>query len=166
MLFASGYAGAYAFPVVAPLAQVSKSYKCDELKVLAHELRNMTLLKDGKITSSGTAKALCPKAGMGEGTSFFGPLLDLLPIENISGLNSDKVLFIFPRPILCAAILSNEKNEPLSNEKLLFPKVSFRAAMIANLTLRPLGGGVAPYSYEWRLGPSSWLPAYKRAKSL
>ena len=162
--FAAGFNGAYAFPPVAPLARVSQAYNGEELKALAQGLRRLSLLKDRKFTAS---QLSCPQAGIMEGTDFFGPLLDLPPLDGI--LVSDKVLFTFPRTVLCAALLGQVDGELLtlkliSNTKRSFVQApdfqpfSFRAAMVTNLAIRPLKRGAAPYSFEWRLGPGCWLP--------
>jgi hypothetical protein len=154
-LFAEGFFGAYAFPVAAPLALVSKPFKSEELKVLSHELRAVTLSNNGKLSPSGAVQVVCPLV---EGAAFFGPRLDLPSLETISGLSNEKVNFLFPDIVLCAAILGPNEEKPRVSE---IPVTSFRAARIANLAIRPLEGGAAPYSYEWRLGPEGWLPAFR-----
>jgi hypothetical protein len=158
-LFAGGYSGAYSFPAAVPLALVSQPYENEELKALAHELRQKTLLKDGKISTGPSVEVLCPQA---ENIFFFGPLLDLPPPETFIGLNNDKLLFTFPKIVLCAAVLG-PKDEKVTLENMCVP-FSFRAARIANLAIRPLEIGTAPYSWEWRLGPDCWLPAYKKPR--
>ena len=123
-LFSKGFSGAYSFPPVAPLAIVSSSYKKEELIVISHALRQTTLLKDGKITASGTAQTFCPHIfPHGEGFTFFGPLLDLPPLETIPGLinseNNGKVLYTFPKVVLCTALLKSwetQKPKPQYNE--------------------------------------------------
>jgi len=156
-LFAEGFFGAYAFPAAAPLALVSRAYKSEELKALAHELRALTLSNDGKITPRQTAQVACP---LGEGVTFFGPQLDLPSPETLSGLRNEKLRFLFPTIVLCAALLGPREEKPRISE---MPVPGFRAARIANLAIRPLEGGAAPYSYEWRLGPECWLPGFRLA---
>jgi len=158
-LFAGGFAGAYAFPVLAPLAQVSRSFSPEELKALAHELRSLTLSNDGKITAGRPGRVVCPPA---EGAVLFGPLLDLPSPETISGLSNEKARFLFPQIVLCAALLGPKEETPdISGLSV----ISFRAAGIANLAIRPLEGGAAPYSFEWRLGQERWLPAFTRSRN-
>ena len=159
-LFSLGFTGAYSFPAAAPLAMVSLSYNFSELKALAHELRCISHSKNGKITAGETARVSCPMTGT---AAFFGPLLDLPPLDTLNGWNNEKLTFIFPRTLLCAAILSAD-NRDQKEEKLSIPdftSFSFRAAKVSNLAIRPLKA--SPYSYEWRLGPDCWLPAYKRS---
>ena len=163
-LFSLGFPGAYSFPVAAPLAMVSQAYNPSELKTLAHELRRFSYSKDGKITIGEAAQVSCSHAGLAGSPAFFGPMLDLPPLETLMGLNNEKLTFIFPKVVLCAAILSTEKEDP-KEETLKVPDFlpfSFRAARVSNLAIRPIKGAAAPYSNEWRLGPDCWLPAYKR----
>jgi hypothetical protein len=48
----------------------------------------------------------------------------------------------------------------------------FRAAMVANLVIKPLSAadpspspeGEAPYSFAWRIAPPHWLPSPSRIK--
>ena len=150
-LFVAGFNGAYAFPSAAPLARVSQAYNGEELKALAQGLRRLSLLKDGKFTAS---QLSCFQAGI-EGAAFFGPLLDLSPLDIIQ--NNDKAFFTFPRTLLCAALLS-PGDEELQVQAPAFQPFSFRAAMVSNLAIRPLKRGAASYSFEWRLGPGCWLP--------
>jgi len=52
----------------------------------------------------------------------------------------------------------------VAGEKRAFgetPALSFRAAAVANLAIRPLAGGEAGFSFEWKIGPPEWLPGYK-----
>ena len=83
----------------------------------------------------------------------------------------DKLLCQLIPPVLCAALLSpegNSKNAALA-EKLnsaKAPSCSFRAASLANLTIRPLKGAaqenpLADYSFEWKISQPVWLPAYR-----
>ena len=169
-LFAAGFNGAYAFPTVAPLALVKKPFEKDELKALAKEIRQISLLNDGKI-STGELSSL--QAEIFNGASFFGPLLDLpsldkIPWDIIPGFINDKVLFTFPGVVLCAAALNVRDvcvGSWLENVKSLLPDFqpfSFRAAMVTNLIIRPLKTGAEPFSFKWRLEEGCWLPKYER----
>jgi hypothetical protein len=153
-LFEAGFMGAYSFPAAAPLALLSRPLSKEDLKKIAREIRGVTLSKDGKITATGTGLVRCPENTPFEG-ALCGPLLDI-SAESLSGLNNEKTLYIFPKIILCAAIVSNEQ---IPAE---FPELSFRAAMVSNLAISPLKSGVAPYSLRWRLGQGCWLPAHSR----
>ena len=160
MLFSDGFYGAYSFPLAAPLALVSRSFDRAELKELGRNIRNLTKEKDGKIVGSSAVQANCPG-----GFSFFGPGLNLQLKEDLFPASTkDKILHILSPPVLCVTLLGSEKM-PVSKEE---PALSFRAASLANLTLRPLDNGAAGYSYEyysyecysyeWKIGPPVWLP--------
>ena len=175
-LFTQGIAGAYAFPSVALLALISREFSIDELKALARDLRDTTLSKNGKISAEKAELLSFPQTSLGKNTALFGPALDLPSLENISGLNNEKVLIRFPKIILCAAFLGKE-NEPgppggiqnvvdLQRGAVDSPVLSFRSAKVSNLAICPLGAGTAAYSFKWRLGPECWLPSYKKHKSM
>ena len=154
VLFRHGTAGARAFPVSAPLALVSRSFNRDELKALAHELRYMSLQTDGRISAGSAALLGCP--GGIPFPDFFGPLLDLGSPESMEALKNEKLLYPFSKTLLCAALLGPDAKAP----SVPCQPLSFRAASVSNLAIRQLEEN--PYSYEWRLGPLCWLPAYRR----
>ena len=165
-LFAAGLWGAHSFPAAAPLAMVSRSFSREELKELARNIRNLTDRTDGKIQSSGAALTHCPTRTIAcdrAYLSFFGPRLNLSIKEDDLGLARDKVLNTFHPLILCAALVDSELNLAEKNrpgENLIFeeaPVLSFRAAALANLAIRPLGAGESNYSFEWRIGNPVWL---------
>jgi hypothetical protein len=169
-LFAGGITGAYSFPNVAPLARVSRACSREELKALAHGLREWTLAdgKDGKL-QTGTAQSVSCSVGVGRELTLFGATLEtvcaapqetLLPGGHsaLSGLPHDALVFGFPRLILAAALLGCG-DERLAASLPPAPVLSFRAAMIANMTLTPLGCGEAAYSFAWKIGEPVWLPA-------
>ena len=164
-LFTKGFSGAYSFPPVAPLAELSQFFGKDELKELAGNIRKLSMAQDGKLSSAGNGL----NAGFGA-LSFFGPLLNPSAdpivieavVEGLSETARKKITRSFFPSVLCAALVrSGEK--PLPKEG---PTLSFRAAALANLAIRPLPEGTAEapvYSYEWEMGPLVWLPAYKKA---
>jgi hypothetical protein len=199
-LFAAGIMGAYSFPNVAPLAGVSRACSREELKALAHALREWTLAdgSDGKL-QTGTAQSVSCPAWTGRELTLFGATLEtarsapqeaLLPSEYsalsplpqdampstsvapqdalgsaLSALPQEALVFRFPHLILSAALLGHGDERLVTNLSPM-PPVSFRAAMIANMTLTPLGCGETAYSFAWQIGEPVWLPAYKRDKSL
>jgi len=157
-LFAKGFYGAYSFPPAAPLAELSRPFNRNELKELAANIRKLSMARGGKI--SGAESGL--NAGFGN-FSFFGPLLNLPAAgELFPETARDKInRGLFP-PVLCTALLpQGEKFPPKEG-----PSLSFRAAALANLAIRPLSGGekgeAQPFSFEWRMGEPVWLPAYKK----
>jgi hypothetical protein len=162
-LFAKGFYGAHSFPLAAPLAEVSKPFSRDELKKLAMNIRNLTIEhkheheQNGKIIGAGTGTI----AGQGE-LSFFGLLLNL-PCGNelFAGTAGEKIKRCLFPPVLCASLVSQGAN--LSGEKPAYeeaPVISFRAAALANLSIRPLEE--TEYSFEWKIGTAVWLPAFKK----
>jgi len=198
MIFAAGFHGAFSFPPAAPLAILSgppeknrdKNHEKNYLKELANEIR--AIGKEGKI-SAGDIEMLRLTPAETENftyndiwktTSFFGPLLDL-PLHCISGLKNDSIIHIFPKAVLCAAIIntactyidtgtSGQKSASAFSAaelKTMIDRVSvelkpfsFRAAKLTCIAIRPLRNGAAPFSLEWRLGPERWLPAYRPPK--
>ena len=184
-LFAAGFPGAFSFPMAAPLASVSRSFSMDELKELGRNIRLLTVENDGKINCTGSAgiklsikkkpqsnteeerrplteaTPTCWREHQDEkeqNLSFFGPLLTLTIEESLFSPSARaKIIDILSPPVLCAALVCPNEIPP-SDEG---PALSFRAASIANLAIRPLESGAAGYSFEWRIGPLIWLPKYK-----
>jgi hypothetical protein len=140
-LFRAGFWGAYSFPIAAPIAQVSRPLEREVLKRIAMSVRQGT---DGKIrTGAGGLVS-------GGGLTLFGPVLDL----PLPALPSDAVLYRFPSLVLCAALVKGPV--PLITQEP--PSLCFRAAMLANLLLRPLPAPCGTYSFEWKIGVPVWLP--------
>lgn len=164
-LFAAGINGAWSFPQAAPLARLKRPFTPAELKTLALELRNAALQNNspgGRITLGPPALVPCPGFH-----GFFGPALELpLPPLPCSG-----VLYPFPSLILCTALVAPGDAGALEIIPAI-PPVSpafFRAAMVANLRIKPLAGAFPPeavpdpgenYSFTWRIGKPRWLPRH------
>ena len=150
-LFAAGIPGAHSFPMAAPLVSVSRPFSREELKALSRNIRKQTEGNDGKILGTGSALAEFGKF------SFFGPRLSITIEESTFPETArSKILCTLTPPVLCAALVH-------SNENLVFeeaPALSFRAASLANLTIRPLAVGEPDYSFEWKTSPPVWLPKY------
>jgi len=156
-LFAKGFYGAYSFPPVAPLAELSSPLNRDELKEFAGNIRKFSMAQDGKISGAGNGS----NAGFGK-LAFFGPLLNLPPAgEIIPETAKGKIIFSLFPPALCAALVPSGENLPPKEG----PSLSFRTAALANLAIRPLrrenGGEACAFSFEWEMGEPVWLPAYK-----
>jgi hypothetical protein len=164
-LFAAGICGAWSFPQAAPLALVQRPLSDGELRDLAAALREATLIRGGKIALGDPALVPCPGFH-----SFFGPALDLPPPVPLC----PAVLQAFPAPVLATA-LAAPAGEPLLARIHNIPRVNpgfFRAAMVANLDIRPLSrafpAGAVPdpaenYSFQWRIGKGRWLPPLRNA---
>ena len=161
-LFSSGFSGAYSFPAAAPLAAVSRPFSRQELKELAAAIRDFTRNKGGKIESAGTASYASYDQmtirSIGRST---GIRLDIPVTEPLFPQTAqEKLLAVFSPPVLCAALVSPEETAIFSNAAAFekAPSLSFRAASLANLSVRPLPGGDSRYSFEWKIGPPLWLP--------
>ena len=153
-LFATGYYGAFSFPLAAPLFSVSRPFCCEELKELAHNIRLLTMQRDGKILCSGSSITNYHDGEM----SFFGPFLDIsIEKEILPKTATGKILSVFSPPVICAALVASGE-EPFREER---PALSFRAASLTNLAIRPLDSGAPGYSFEWRMSPPVWLPKHK-----
>lgn len=165
-LFAAGFPGAYSFPSAAPIALVSRPLDRQELKELAWNIRGLTAKTDGKIQSAGTVPAARKLTGRLPDTSpwLMGIPLEL-PVEEALFPRSarEKLLDVFSPPALCAALVyPGEENRAAAEG----PPLSFRAACLANIAIRPLPGGDLRYSFEWKIGPPLWLPKYPRPGGL
>ena len=155
-LFSAGFYGAFSFPAAAPLAAVSRPFTLAELKELSSNIRGRTKEKKGKIRCGAIIRI-----NYGEKLACFGPVLDLhMGEELIPGTAASKIINIFSQPVFCAALTPDEE-KPFPKES---PALSFRAASLANLALRPLDSGAPGYSFEWHTGPRIWLPKYKEDK--
>jgi hypothetical protein len=163
-LFAAGLNGAWSFPLAAPLALLKRPLGEGELRDLAAALREATLPRGGKIGLGKHLLVPCPGFH-----SFFGPALDLEPPP----LPSPAVVHAFPALVLCVALAALAE-EPLVGRIRDLPPANpgfFRAAMAANLSIRPLEGAFPAssvpaaannYSFEWRLGKPRWLPSLRK----
>jgi len=159
-LFAAGCKGAHSFPPVAFLAGLSRPMNRETLKIVAQTIRENTVVRDGKITAGCTDTVPFPQnsfMGILGIQDFSGPSLDL-SLPDFSALpGGDAVMHVFPKIALCASV--NSIGNPLNRDCVPF---SFRAAIITNLLIRPLENGAKPWSFQWRLGPECWLPAFRR----
>ena len=151
-LFSLGYEGAFSFPPAAPLAEVSHAFTSDELKKLAQTIRTLTMENKGKITTTGDACLCTP-----DKLPFFGPPLDLSIEEKHIPETARKKIQHIPSPaILCAAL----HPAPITHDLQPTTHIAFRAAALANLSIRSLSSGEAGYSFEWRIGSRVWLPKH------
>ena len=158
-LFAGGFYGAHSLPLSAALAELSRPFKHSELKELAANIRYLSNKTDGKILGSRTETIHCPGR-----LSFFGTLLEL-PWETdmFPPAARGKIIGTFLPPVLCSALVypGTEEQAPMEES----PALSFRAAYIANMSVRPIDGKNPlnrAYSFEWETGHPVWLPAYRK----
>jgi hypothetical protein len=145
-LFNQGVAGAWSFPPCAPLMRLARPLTKKALEETAKAMR----LHLGRQKISGDQwriDAFPPLPGAENALpSILGLSLDC-PVPDAPGF----------RPLLAAALLKPASPAPSGTE--LFPPLSFRAAALANLTLRPLGPGRREnLSFAWKMGKAVWLP--------
>ncbi|GHU06190.1 hypothetical protein FACS1894147_12920 [Spirochaetia bacterium] len=156
-LFAAGLAGAWSFPDAVPLARLPKPLSADELKTLALALRDLSL-EDGRkgwFRSAGVAVETLPGFA-----GFYGPLLDI-PAPQARLFPAEKLLYCFPRLVLGAALIGDTPPAQLPE----VPAISFRAAAVSNLILRPLSSGDEQFSFSWKFGKPVWLPPVRLHKT-
>jgi hypothetical protein len=146
-LFEQGFYGAFSFPLSCPLALISRTLSADELKKIAHVLREKSLAFDGKINAGEWADILLG------GVRFGGQKLSIPPLT-LEDFPPFTVAELCPIPLLAQCVLSEES--PPANPAPL----SFRAAFAANITLNPLAAD--GYSFAWDITGQVWLPPLSR----
>jgi hypothetical protein len=155
-LFAAGLHGAWSFPWVAPLAVTKRPIAGAELKALARSLREHVNQCGGKCVAGPPGTAALPVAPGSATLSVFGPSLNMEPPGSFFEASGDTVLCRISPPVVGAAVVQAACNGHLRPDP---PHVSFRAAALANMSLRPLPGcGWDGYSFEWKIGALQWLP--------
>jgi hypothetical protein len=176
-LFAAGFDGAWSFPRAAPLAILSRFLSAGELKRSAWALREQTLAgeREGKIKTGPASRAFFPDSPTDNGVrnaAVFGPILDLEIPDSFFEIGG-KVLYRFS-PLVLGAALTRGTAPPPEAPPQAMPRISFRAAALANMAYRPLfaGNGVpaegvitSAYSFEWKIGRLYWLPSPAKPSS-
>jgi len=142
-LFKAGFAGAYHFPWVSPLAALSRPFNTEELKNCAVKIRENA---GSKITAHEGAAIVFPA---GESTLLFGPRLDFA----LGGSENAKITSIFSPPVIGTCLLSAGEDASLPP----VPKLSFRAAAVANMFWHPLRSDGSIIGYRWKIGKLIWL---------
>jgi len=156
-LLKEGFTGAYSFPWVSPLAELSRPLNPQELKNIAHTFRRSA--KDGKFFAEGAHTAPFPPE---EKNSFlFGPRLDLsIPPDLLNGAGVP-----LPETVIGACLLQGGQNE---NALPCPPALSFSAAAVANMYWQsvdlPAKDGQGVCGYKWKIGRLFWLPNQKCTK--
>jgi len=148
-LYKKGFYGAFHIPWIAPLAAISKPFNADELKNCARIIK--TSLKGDKIFASDAAAVPFPLNK--RNYSIYGPKLDIyLPPEVLSEAEK-KIIYAFSPTVIGTLLPDGSETEALPPP----PKVSFRAAAVANMYLFPFlrNGAVG---FKWKIGKLHWLP--------
>ncbi|GHV22041.1 hypothetical protein FACS189494_08280 [Spirochaetia bacterium] len=159
-LFSAGVQAALSFPVVAPIAIVSRAWKPQELKNAAAQIRAANTAKWTTGDFAEIAAPICNSFTPPQGFSFSGVALNDVNIN----LDNDSVIFKFKKLLLCAAVQMEEK--PTTNSSLITPPVvTFRAAAVANMIVHQIDKadniGMSckiEDSFEWKTGRLFWLP--------
>jgi hypothetical protein len=138
----------WAFPMVAPLAVLSRPLNTGELKNIARSFRKTD---DGTKFSTKEAYAAPFPFGKEKRCFLFGPRLDFtVPPDFLSDTGEP----FFP-VVIGACLLSGEKENTLPRP----PPLSFSAAAVANMFWErvDLSPGAAD-GYKWKIGKLCWLP--------
>jgi hypothetical protein len=156
-LFAAGVPGAWSFPWVTPLAQISRPLLSKELQALARALRSRINREGGILTAGPPLKSvLSPEFGSRE-IPVWGPSLPITLSDDFFEPMATAITRRIAPSVLGAALLNDPPPATLPDP----PHISFRAAALANMHCRflPLGdGGKDGYSFEWKMGKLHWLP--------
>ena len=160
-LFAAGLPGAWSFPWVAPLAALNRPLAGAELKALARSLREHINQRGGKCIAGPPESAALPAAANTTMPLVFGPRLNIELPDNFFETCGDAVLCRLSPPVIGAALIDAPDHNAACYGKPLPdpPHIFFRAAALANMSLRPLPGcSWDDYSFEWSIGALHWLP--------
>jgi hypothetical protein len=156
-LFSAGVPGAWSFPWVVPLAQISRPLSPKELQTLARALRSRINREGGILTAGPPLKSGLPPEFNGESIPVFGPSLPITLSDDFFEPVAGAVTRRITPMVLGAALLHNPLPAALPEP----PHISFRAAALANMHcgFLPLGGGGKDgYSFKWKMGTLHWLP--------
>jgi len=142
-----GVTGAYNFPRVLPLAELSRPLNPQELKNIAHTFRKSAI--NVKFRAEGAYTMPFPAE---EKNSFLlGPRLDFtIPPDLLNGID---IIKPFSQAIIGACLLPEEQN---TNTLPCPPALSFSAAAVANMFWQPVK--LPAPGYKWEIGKLIWLP--------
>ena len=158
-LFGEGVTGAYHFPWAAPLAALSRPLDSVELKHCARTLREAA--GDGKINAVEACFTAFPPES---GAALFGPRLEIAVPKDIGG---EKAVGLFSPTVIGACLFDSAGNAAVAAGAGAAslpapPKLSFRAAAVANMFWRPLKTDGTASGYKWKIGPLCWLPPVRK----
>ena len=161
-LFSTGLAGVYPFPCAAPLASLSHPLDSDELKNFAKRLREAAGTGKFSVIKTSSAAISINDQDM----TLFGPGLDFEAVKEIfiNGAETEKIKY-FISPVLTGAFIIPKKNEQEvlsalqinSIKNISLPKISFRAAAVANMFWKPVKI-IGETCYKWKIEKLYWLP--------
>jgi len=153
----SGINGVYPFPLIAPLACLSKPLDENELKDYAKALRQITNGEKIKLLDISTVGFSSENDKLNDKLTLFGYKLDLeLPLDFFYK-TKEKIKDVFISPIIGSFLIPDSGSE-LNKNNISMP-VSFRAAALANMFWQPVEFDTEkPVSFKWKIGKLNWLP--------
>ena len=183
-LFKAGFAGAYLFPWVTPLAALSRPLSADELKNCARALREASLTaENGKINAVETDIAafsgqalLGPRLDLAISSDVFGekllqrPHTEITESQRVRRKAKDLKITPISPLIIGACLLPSAEFDKAALPPA--PQLSFRAAAVANMIWQPLeeeacspgasSSASGSIGYKWKIGKLCWLGAVKK----
>jgi len=154
-LYRSGLTGVYTFPWVAPLAVLSRPLCDEELKKIAHYLRETIGREKINALEISTTKF----SAVTEDMTLLGPRLDLVITDNEPGKITKKIKS-FLSPMVIGTYLLPTCYPELNITIPPCEKLEFRAAAVANMFWRPFKTADQK-GYKWKIGKLFWLPNEK-----
>jgi hypothetical protein len=144
---------------------LERPLSADELKAAAHALRGRSLScgGNGAFKSGAAAAAIFPKeAAAFADFALAGPALNIEICESLFTPEAAAAICRrFEQPVLGAALVPQDSECTANGAIPAPPVVSFRAAALANMSMRPLAAG-GDLSCEWEIGELYWLPAVRK----
>jgi hypothetical protein len=170
-LFKAGFSGAYLFPWAAPLALLSRPLTAEELKHCARAVREASLSTgDGRINAAETCTAaFLVNADTENCPALLGLRLDLALPSDVFGSDA-KITSVFSPPILGVCLLPSAQYDTAALPPV--PKVSFRAAAVANMIWQPMEAVVSQqgaavtdsgsFGCKWKIRKPCWLAPIRK----
>jgi len=164
ILHKENISGSYTFPLVAPLASLSKPLSADELKHTARSLREANGMDKFYLTDF-TSVAF--PTGDGE-MELFGSCLKINILE-ITGSAVQKIIKIFSPLVIGTCLIPKDNKEQVRFGSCGMcgswlnssSELSFRAAAIANMYWQPAQLNNEK-GFKWKIGKLVWLPKQLR----
>ncbi|MCL2196057.1 MAG: hypothetical protein FWB77_00420 [Treponema sp.] len=158
-LFKNGLTGVYTFPYIAPIALLAKPLTPDELKTTARNIRIAAAGEKFQTSETACALFLSDKNSL----TLFGPRLSIEIDTAVITNTSEKIKTKITPAVIGAWLTSKtcgQQDCDGSDENIYshsFPKISFRAAAIANMFWKTvnINGEIC---CKWKIGRLSWLP--------
>jgi hypothetical protein len=153
-LFNAGFFGAYSFPWIIPLAELSSTLNGEELKHFARSIReaNLQMNKGRFIMKEGFTASL---SGF---HLIYGPSLDIsIPGNAFTESAAKKISSLCHPQIVGACVLLNNEVDTIPQPPQLF----FTAAAAANVIFYAKKN-CESCTYKWKIGKLHWLPALKK----